>query len=221
MGGFLKASCLSTSYNSADGKKMDFPRYAVLFDGRDGQVDEWSDVQHALEVATGIADGYYLSILLGSPDTSLAGMAKCVYYTYDDQVNEWTRPAGPQSGLCAYRVSPWRKYNWEHRPSGGYSWAVAQNVGIVQTVGPALNHPGSFSTRPFGLGIAVDVNLVHSGPVSAALFGLNGKRIVSVSPTACLAGRNRIVLQQAGLTSGLYIVKVMVAGSDHVLKARR
>ena len=40
-------------------------------------------------------------------------------------MNFWIRPNGPNSGLPAYRVSPWRKYGWEHRVSGGLGWAMA------------------------------------------------------------------------------------------------
>jgi hypothetical protein len=221
MGGFFKASCIATSYNSADGKKMDFPRYAVLFDGRDGQADEWSDVQHALEVGAGVAYGYYLSILLGSPDTSLAAKAQSLYYTYDDQVNGWIRPAGPQSGLCAYRVSPWRKYNWEYRPSGGFSWAVAQSAGSAAIIGSPTEHKVSFSARPIDRGIAVDVDLPRAGPVSVALFGLNGRQLAIAPQTVCPAGRNRVVLRQADAPAGLYIVRVAAQGSKKCLMVGR
>src|SRR5262249_35426121 len=45
-----------------------------------------------------------------------------LYATYDEAVNYWTRPLGPSTGLSAFRVSPPRKYGWEHRPSGSLSW---------------------------------------------------------------------------------------------------
>ena len=50
-------------------------------------------------VAAGIAYGYYLSLLSGKPDTSLQRKAKGLYATYDDDVNEWTRPAGPPTAF--------------------------------------------------------------------------------------------------------------------------
>jgi hypothetical protein len=108
MATFLKASCAVTSYNGSDGTPMDFPRYAI-------------------------PSGYYLSLLLGEPDTSLRGKAQSLYATYDDGVNEWIRPAGPESGLPAYRVAPWRKYNWEYRPSGGLSWCMGQDGSTTAT----------------------------------------------------------------------------------------
>jgi hypothetical protein len=47
-----------------------------------------------------------------------------LYDTYDLAVNYWIRPAGPASGLPAFRVNPWRKWGWEHRTSDGLAWAV-------------------------------------------------------------------------------------------------
>jgi hypothetical protein len=221
MAGFLKASCIATSYNSADGKKMDFPRYAVLFDGSDGQVDEWSDVQHALEVGAGIAYGYYLSILLGTPDTSLLSKARSLYETYDDQVNEWIRPAGPEYGLCAYRVSPWRRYNWEYRPSGGYSWAVAQSGSGTTAIESLVKQAARFSVRPLARCVVIDVDLPHEGKVTAALFGINGRRTISESQFSCPAGQSRIYLRRTGLSSGLYIVRIAAQGRKQVLTVRK
>ena len=63
--------------------------------------------------------------VLGTPDPVLTQRATDLYFTYDIGVNYWIRPDAPASGLAAYRVSPWRKYGWEHRPSAALSWAMA------------------------------------------------------------------------------------------------
>jgi len=81
--------------------------------------------EHALEVGAATAWAGYFAALSGSPDPVLTQRATDLYFTYDIGVNFWIRPDAPASGLAAYRVSPWRKYGWEHRPSGGLSWAMA------------------------------------------------------------------------------------------------
>jgi hypothetical protein len=126
MGNFLRASTVMTlqhQYDNHDGA-LALPRYAMLSDGSDGQVND-ADVEHALDVAAGIAWAHYFAQATGQGDASLAEMAETLYFTYDEGVNFWIRPNGPNSGLPAYRVSPWRKYAWEHRVSGGLGWAMA------------------------------------------------------------------------------------------------
>lgn len=125
MGNFLRASTVMTlqhQYDNHDGA-LALPRYAMLSDGSDGQVND-ADVEHALDVAASIAWANYFAEATGQGDAALAEMAETLYFTYDEGVNFWIRPGGPAAGLPAYRVSPWRKYGWEHRVSGGLGWAM-------------------------------------------------------------------------------------------------
>ena len=125
MGNFLRASTVTTlqhQYDNHDGA-LALPRYAMLSDGSDGQVND-ADVEHALDVAASIAWAHYFAEATGQTDPALAEMAETLYFTYDEGVNFWIRPNGPASGLPAYRVSPWRKYGWEHRVSSGLGWAM-------------------------------------------------------------------------------------------------
>jgi hypothetical protein len=105
----------------------------MLSNGADGQVNE-SDVEHALDVAAGTAWANYFAVLSGQPDAALAEVTEDLYFTYDIGVNFWIRPSGPASGLPAYRISPWRKYGWEHRVSGGLGWAVAGATATVDAI---------------------------------------------------------------------------------------
>ena len=135
MGNFLRASTINTlnhSYDSYSGA-LALPRYGMLSNGSDGQVNE-SDVEHALDVASGTAWGNYFAALAGQPDAALAEVTEDLYFTYDIGVNFWIRPGGPASGLPAYRVTPWRKYGWEHRVSGGLGWAVAGATATVDAI---------------------------------------------------------------------------------------
>jgi hypothetical protein len=135
MGNFLRASTISTVNHSYDtyAGALALPRYGMLSNGSDGQVNE-SDVEHALDVAAGTAWATYFAALAGSPDAALAEVTEDLYFSYDIGVNFWIRPGGPASGLPAYRVTPWRKYAWEHRVSAGLGWAMAGATATVDAI---------------------------------------------------------------------------------------
>jgi hypothetical protein len=222
MGGFLKEACAVTSYNSTDGRKMDYPRYAILFDGRDGQADEWTDPQHSLEVGTGVACGYYLSALLGAADTSLKSKAQSLYYTYDDGVNGWIRPAGPASGLPAYRVSPWRKYNWEYRPSCGLSWMLKQTAASGAVLRPeASRHVGGVRLAGSSIagGISLDVTVNGRSKVAMQLATLDGRRIGRARSLDLVAGKHRVRLDVSGIGAGVYVLNVNAEGRQWAVLA--
>jgi hypothetical protein len=99
--------------------------YDGTSDPQDGR--DYAMVEHAMDVSAGLAWAGYFAALLGQPDVSLAQTATNLYFTYDIGVNYWTRPAGPAAvGNTAFRVSPWRKYGWEHRLSGSFPWLMSQ-----------------------------------------------------------------------------------------------
>lgn len=124
MGNFLRVATINTTDHSYDYEgALALPRYAMLSNGTDGQVN-FEDVEHALDVANGTAWADYFAELTQQPDSRLAEVTEDLYFTYDTGVNYWIRPGGPGSGLPAYRVTPWRKYGWEHRVSAGLGWAV-------------------------------------------------------------------------------------------------
>ncbi|HNR92034.1 MAG TPA: hypothetical protein PKO41_06380 [Dokdonella sp.] len=131
MGNFLRASTVLTAahtYSNHAGA-LALPRYAMLWNGSNGQIND-ADVEHSLDVATGLAWAHYFAELLGQHDPRLAETAEDLYFTYDEGVNFWIRPNGPASGLPAYRTSPWRKFSWEHRVSGGMGWAMQATITV-------------------------------------------------------------------------------------------
>lgn len=124
LGNFLRASIVSTTDNGYDtGRALALPRYGMLLDGSDGQRNA-ADVEHALDVAGQLAWADYFARVAAQPDASLAPAIRSLYTTYDLGVNFWIRPTGPASGLPAFRVSPWRKWGWEHRTSDGIGFAL-------------------------------------------------------------------------------------------------
>jgi hypothetical protein len=128
MGTFLAAASdrgADEEYDS--GEQLRRPDYVTLIDGStyapDGATGE-----HALEVSASVGWAYYFSLVLGARDGALRDTANDLYRTYDFGVNYWTRPTAPASGATAYRLSVggFRKFNWEHRPSGSLSWCLSQ-----------------------------------------------------------------------------------------------
>ncbi|MBD8526660.1 hypothetical protein [Pseudomarimonas arenosa] len=132
MGNFLRTATVDTTEHSYDSYNdaLALPRYGMLSDGSDGQVN-YEDVEHALDVAAGLAWAGYFADLSGQPDPQLRQRARDLYFSYDTGVNFWIRPGGPSAGLTAYRVSPWRKWAWEHRVSIGLGWALQENSDTV------------------------------------------------------------------------------------------
>jgi hypothetical protein len=127
LGNFLAAATVDTTEHSYDGftGALALPRYAILSNGSDGQRNA-DDVEHAIDVAAGLAWAAYFAERAGLPAQALAlrQRAQDLYFSYDTAVNEWIQPGGPAVGRQAYRVSPWRKWAWEHRVSVGFGWAL-------------------------------------------------------------------------------------------------
>ncbi len=125
LGSFLRATTIDTLNHSYDNYEdtLALPRYGMLLDGTDGQVN-YEDVEHALDVASGLAWAAYFADLTGQHDATLRARATDLYFSYDTGVNFWVRPGGPAAGLTAYRVAPPRKWGWEHRVSAGFGWAM-------------------------------------------------------------------------------------------------
>jgi hypothetical protein len=123
MGTFLKtASELGPDEEYGSPTPLRRVDYVTLIDGStyapDGATGE-----HALEVAAALAWSYYFSLVTNRADPTLKAHANELYKTYAAAVSSWTRPNAPPANTV-YRVSPWRKYNWEHRPSPSLSWCL-------------------------------------------------------------------------------------------------
>ena len=124
-GDFAQATVVQTtahSYNTS--AALALPRYGMLLDGSNGQINS-SDVEHALDVAGQLAWASYFRELLGGNGESLRLAALDLYDTYDEGVNFWIRPAAPPANT-AFRVSPPRKWGWEHRTSDSMAFALIQ-----------------------------------------------------------------------------------------------
>jgi hypothetical protein len=123
LGNFWKAAARTDAAHEYGGGALTYTDYLTKYDGTIIQRGE-ADVEHALEVSSGMGWTYFFSRVLGTPDASLKSRALSLYTTYGAGTDYWTRPSGPASGEAAYRVSPWRKYNWEHSSSPSLAWLL-------------------------------------------------------------------------------------------------
>jgi hypothetical protein len=125
MGTFLKtASELAADDEYDSNMQLRRVDYVTLIDGSTYAADGATG-EHALEVAASLAWSYYFSLLTNRADPTLKAHANELYRTYVAQVGSWTRPNAPPANTV-YRVAPWRKYSWEHRPSPSLSWCLEQ-----------------------------------------------------------------------------------------------
>ncbi len=98
--------------------------YVTLIDGSTYAADGVGP-EHALELAGALGWSYYFSKLTNQSDETFKQSATDLYRTYDYEVNDWTRPIAPASGLTAYRTNPPRRYNWTYKTSGSLSWTLS------------------------------------------------------------------------------------------------
>lgn len=127
-GNFLLAT-LRSQAGGYNGATTTAARYIVQWDGEDFapgvrvRAPEHSE-EHSLDIAAALAWADYFGAMLGLRDARIAPAIGAVYATYDRSVNFWIRPAGPASGLAAFRVNPCRKWAWEHKHADSLSWVI-------------------------------------------------------------------------------------------------
>ena len=141
-------------YDTYDGP-LAYPDYMMAVDGSSNERDG-SEVEHGLDTAATVAWAAYFGQLLGTPDAALVPLVDSLYDTYDIGVNYWIRPTGPPAGNTAFRVSPWRKWGWEHRISASLSWLGGQLGMGAPTPTVSLTSPasGATFTAPATIGLA-------------------------------------------------------------------
>jgi hypothetical protein len=126
VGTFYKASIKSDPthiYNTS--ASLYASDYMTLYNGASNERG-WEEVEHAIDMASSLAWTAYFSALVNKYDPTLYNYAKDLYHTYTYGVSHWIRPTAPLSPnfKSAYRVSPFRKYNWENIPSANFTWLM-------------------------------------------------------------------------------------------------
>lgn len=213
MGNFLRVASKSDAGHQYGGGALYYVDYMMRYDGM-SDVRSTGEEEHSLEVAGALAWSWYFSEFTGVPDAALRTMADNCYDAYDIGVNYWIRPTGPASGLCAYRITPWRKYGWEHRPSGSLSWLMNQSGGtsnsaptitpmadqsvavntstgaLAFTVGDAQDAPGTLAVSAASSNTA----LVPNNPANLTFGGSGASRTLTVTPAAGQMGSATITV---------------------------
>jgi hypothetical protein len=88
------------------------------------ELDEWGDLEHAVDVSKIFALAYYFSKRAGSPSSAYLGRFNELVDSSQAAFNYWTRPNGPASGLAAFRLSPARKFNWWFRTTANRDFLI-------------------------------------------------------------------------------------------------
>ncbi|MHB9029891.1 MAG: hypothetical protein ACYC9O_14075 [Candidatus Latescibacterota bacterium] len=121
VGAFEQAACRLDNEHAYGVGPLWYCDYMVRYDGS-SDVRTGHTIEHSLEIASTVAWAAYFSGVLGKDPRPLLDLAGRMYAAYCAGVRYWIRPDGLNEN--AFRVSPWRKYGWEHRPSGSFSWIM-------------------------------------------------------------------------------------------------
>lgn len=146
-------------------------RYASYLFGINGVIvnRQNDNMEHAVETCALAAWSYYFSKLTGTPDASLEQLATNLYDTFEYRVD---------TQLPDYDVSPPRKYGWQYRTSGGFSWALsAGNNSDVTQPTVALTAPSNGATVSGAITISATAS--DNVGVFAVQFLLDGNAIGS------------------------------------------
>jgi hypothetical protein len=92
--------------------------------GSQGNLREWEDYEHCLDVAKITAFAYYCSVLQGAPQGKYLLETKKLVDGARQVTDYWIRPQAPSYGKSIYRLSPARKFNWWFRTTSDLDYLV-------------------------------------------------------------------------------------------------
>ncbi|WP_164821292.1 Ig-like domain-containing protein [Paenibacillus koleovorans] len=176
MGTFLNTASKADAYHMYDTYTgtLRYPDYMMKYDGTtdasNGERGSSSNpyggttIEHNLDVSGALlwAD-YFNQLTGGSPNTTWKNTISDLYFGYDIGVNYWIRPTGPSAaGKTAYRVTPNRKWGWEHRTTGSWSWLASQ----ILTSSPSDTTPPTVSVTAPTSGATVSGSITLSANAS-------------------------------------------------------
>ncbi len=176
---FMEASTLT---KTAFGGGKRYPMYTCLIDGSSGpNLNESTDPYHAVDVGVSLAWAYYFSQVLGENNVKMQLMAKEFYETYKLVVKYFTRPAGPATGKTQYRVTPWRRYNWEHRISGSYPWLIFGRQDVGTGIRKQMGHVNDVLEQnypnPVSTSTAIKFHVSENQLYNLSVYDLSGNLV--------------------------------------------
>ncbi|MDR6551726.1 Ig-like domain-containing protein [Paenibacillus qinlingensis] len=151
VGNFLNTTVKTDPYHMYDtyAGALAYPDYMMKYDGTTDSVSGYrgsagnphggSTIEHNLNVGTGVLWAEYFNQLTGgTPNSAMTQLFADLYYGYDIGNNYWIRPAAPASGATAFRLTPWRKWAWEHKNGASMSW-LANQLGVNLALPPEVS----------------------------------------------------------------------------------
>ena len=125
VGAFEKAACKRDENHDYGAGPIWFCDYMIRYNGLSEVRTSGDMIDHSMEIGATAAWAAYFSCQLGVKDPSLIELADRLFDSYTLCVSHWITPEGPLHGNAAFRVTPWRKYGWEYRPSGSFTWLMS------------------------------------------------------------------------------------------------
>jgi hypothetical protein len=112
--------------NLNDWPGYEFPNLTIpaYLAGSQGNVMDWEDYEHCLDVAKIPAFAFYCSKLAGAPQEKYRTEAQKLLATAKKVVPYWIRPAAHDYGKSIYRLSPARKFGWWFRTTADLDYLL-------------------------------------------------------------------------------------------------
>lgn len=95
----------------------------------DGGSENRRIMEHDINIACALAWSAYFSFVSGCYEPSFAETSQKLYHTYTVFLDLYTRPDNPETlRQPAYflPVRSMRRYGWQYRTSGSFSWLMSQ-----------------------------------------------------------------------------------------------
>ncbi len=86
----------------------------------------WADIEHTCDVGGLVIRAAWAKRQLGEDPSALTSTAQSLLEGCQRNIEMWVRPAGPESGLSVYRLSPPRKYNWWFGTTSDLTWMLGE-----------------------------------------------------------------------------------------------
>jgi hypothetical protein len=115
--------------SSTDWPGYEFPELTIpaYLAGSQGNVLEWEDYEHCLDVAKIPAFAFYCSCLAGAPQEKFRTEAQKLLETAEQVTAYWIRPTAHEAGKSIYRLSPPRKFGWWFRTTADVDYLLNQS----------------------------------------------------------------------------------------------
>jgi Secretion system C-terminal sorting domain len=192
------------SYTSDNPNALWYSDYMVKLNGASDERSS-SDIEHSMDIASLLSWSAYFSIITnGTVDNTFVAAANNAYKSYLVGVNYWIRPTANSSGFTAYRVAPWRKYNWEYYSSASFSQIMTTIPNSYLPIND-FELENSFAIAPNPILDKLQIINKERKAISISIFNVLGNKIFE-SPESI---NDNIDIDLSNLSSGIYIANII------------